>query len=170
MQLFLSCNRGRTQCINNILLKKIVSDIAPVLSDIFNQLIVTGIFPDIMKLAEVVPLFKAKDRALTENYRPISLLITISKILEKIVYKQTYSFLQKFGILYNSQYGFCLSHSCKNAITELVGHITKSRELGKHTVALFLDLSKAFDTLEHSVLLRKIRNLRYTRSPVGLVQ
>ena len=142
--------------INNTLLKKIASDISPVLADVFNQSISTGLFPDIRKLAEVVPLFKTKDRTLTENYRPISLLITISKILEKIVYKQTYSFLQKFGILYRSQYGFRSSHSCENTITELVGHITKSRELNKHTVALFLDLSKAFDTLEHSVLLRKL--------------
>ena len=84
--------------INNILLKKIASDILPVLADVFNQSISTGVFPDIMKLVEVVPLFKMKDRTLTENYRPISLLITLSKILEKIVYQQTYSFLQKFGI------------------------------------------------------------------------
>ena len=142
--------------INNTLLKKIACDISPVLANVFNQSISAGLFPDIMKLAEVVPLFKAKDKTLTENYRPISLLITISKILEKIVYKQTYQFLQKFGILYKSQYGFRSSHSCENAITELVGHITKSREVKKHTVALFLDLSKAFDTLEHSVLLRKL--------------
>ena len=109
-----------------------------------------------MKLAEVVPLFKSNDKTLTKNYRPISLLITISKILEKIVYKHTYSFLQENGLLYKSQYGFRSSHSCENAITELVGHVIKSQELGKHTAALFLDLSKAFDTLEHAVLLKKL--------------
>ena len=142
--------------INNILLKKLSKDISPILTDIFNLSIRTGIFPDIMKLAEVVPLFKAKERTYPENYRPISLLMTISKILEKIVYKQTYSFLQKYEILYKSQYGFRSSHSCENAITELVGHISKSKELNKYTVALFLDLSKAFDTLEHTVLLKKL--------------
>ena len=142
--------------IDNILLKKFQLEIAPVLADIFNQSISTGVFPDIMKLAEVVPLFKSNDRTLTENYCPISLLITISKILEKIVYRHTYTFLQKHGLLYDSQYGFQSAHSCENAITELVGQVIKAQEMGKHTAALFLDLSKAFDTLEHMVLLKKL--------------
>ena len=142
--------------LDNTLLKKIQVEIASVLADIFNQSLCTGVFPEIMKLAEVVPLFKSNERALTENYRPISLLITISKILEKVVYKQTYSFLQKHGLLYNSQYGFQSAHSCENAIAELVGHVIKSQELGKYTATLFLDLSKAFDTLEHRVLLKKL--------------
>ena len=142
--------------IDNVLLKQIAVEIAPILADIFNQSLLSGVFPDIMKLAEVVPLFKNKDRMVTSNYRPISLLITLSKILEKIVYKRTYSFLQKHRILYKSQYGFRSAHSCENAITELVGHVIKEQEMGKHTAALFLDLSKAFDTLEHKVLLKKL--------------
>ena len=142
--------------IDNILLKKIESEISPMLVKIFNQSLSNGVFPESMKLAEVVPLFKSNDKTLTENYRPISLLITLSKILEKIVYKRTYSFLQEQGLLYNSQYGFRSSHSCENAITELIGCIIKAQELGKYTAALFLDLSKAFDTLEHTVLLKKL--------------
>ena len=142
--------------IDNILLKKIELELSPKLTDMFNQSLSNGIFPDLMKIAEIVPLFKSKDKTLTENYRPISLLITISKILEKIVYKRTYSFLQKNNLLYKSQYGFRSSHSCENAITELIGQIIKAQEMNKYTAALFLDLSKAFDTLEHSVLLKKL--------------
>ena len=142
--------------IDNVLLKKIAVEIAPVLASIFNHSLLSGVFPDIMKLAEVVPLFKSKDRMVTANYCPISLLITLSKILEKIVYKRTYSFLQQHGLLYKSQYGFRSAHSCENAITELVGHVIKEQEMGKHTAVLFLDLSKAFDTLEHKVLLKKL--------------
>ena len=142
--------------IDNILLKKIELEISPKLANIFNQSISTGVFPDVMKLAEIVPLFKSKDKTLTENYRPISLLITISKILEKIVYKCTYSFLQQNNLLYKSQYGFRSSHLCENAITELIGHVIKAQEMDKYTAVLFLDLLKAFDTLEHSVLLKKL--------------
>ena len=75
-----------------------------------------GVFPEMMKLAEVVPLYKSKEQFLTSNYRQISLLITISKILEKIIYKRTYEFLDKNNQFYNSQYGFRSQHSCKNAI------------------------------------------------------
>ena len=90
------------------------------------------------------------------NYRPISLLITLSKILEKSIYKRTYSFLQISKQLYNSQYGFRMGHSCENTITELVSEILKGKETNKYTVALFLDLSKAFDSLQHSTLLEKM--------------
>ena len=115
-----------------------------------------GVFPEKMKLAEVVPLYKSKEKYLTNNYRPISLLITISKLLEKVIYKRTYSFLQASNQLYDSQYGFQEGHSCENAISELVGEILKNKENNKFTVSLFLDLSKAFDSLKHSTLLDKM--------------
>ena len=81
-----------------------------------------------MKYAEVVPLYKGKEKDLSVNYRPISLLVTISKILEKIVYMQTYDFLDTSGQLYSSQYGFRSKHSCENAISELIGQIVKGHE------------------------------------------
>ena len=85
-----------------------------------------GTFPEKMKLAEVVPLYKSKEKFLMNNYRPISLLITISKLLEKVIYKRTYSLLQQTNQLYESQYGFQQGHSCENAISELVGEILKN--------------------------------------------
>ena len=112
-----------------------------------------GIFPERMKDAEVIPLYKAKEKDLCKNYRPISLLLTISKILEKIMYKRMYNFLDINRQLYNSQYGFRSKHSCENAISELVGHIIKGHERKEHTAAIFLDLSKAFDMLDHQLLL-----------------
>ena len=90
------------------------------------------------------------------NYRPISLLITISKVLEKIVYIHVYKFSQDNKILYNSQYGFRSKHSCEQAILELIGNVIQAKDKGMHTAALFLDLSKAFDTLNHEVLLKKL--------------
>ena len=78
-----------------------------------------------MKKADIIPLFKSKDEHECTNYRPISLLLTISKLLEKIVYRRTYNFLETTGQLYNSQYGFRQGHSCENAVSELLADIIK---------------------------------------------
>ena len=109
--------------INNILLKKLCSSIASPLSKIFNLSISKGVFPEKMKRAETSPLYKGKETYYTNNYRPISLLLTISNILEKVIYKRTYKFLNQTNQFYNSQYGFRNSHSCKDAVCELVGEV-----------------------------------------------
>ena len=142
--------------IDNIILKSIKSVISEILASLFNESMLSGIFPEQMKLAEVVPLYKSKERYLTSNYRPISLLITLLKILEKVIYKRTYQFLNQSNQFYNSQYGFRSHHSCEHAIAELVGNILKNKENGKTTISLFLDLSKAFDSLQHKTLLKKL--------------
>ena len=114
--------------ISNVLLKKLNPTICTPLEIVFNKSLEEGSFPKDMKLANVVPLFKGKERYLVNNYRPISLLVTISKILEKVVYTRTYNFLCTTDQLYQSQYGFRKGHSCENAICELVGTIAKNRE------------------------------------------
>ena len=142
--------------ISNILLKKICPIITQPLVLIFNLSLIKGVFPSRMKLSEVIPLHKGKESYYTTNYRPISLLLTISKLLEKVVYKRTYKFLNKTNQFYSSQYGFRSSHSCEDAICELMGEVLKNRENAKFTAALYLDLSKAFDTLEPTVLYHKL--------------
>ena len=142
--------------IDNILLKKIGTEVSEPISLITNISLEMGIFPDLMKNALVVPLYKAKSKEVVGNYRPISLLLTISKLIEKVVYKQVYSYLTKTGQLHNSQYGFRSEHSCDHAIGELLGNIVKNMQLGKETITLMLDLSKAFDTLQHSVIFQKL--------------
>ena len=142
--------------ISNHLLKLICHSICKPLSIICNRSMNEGVFPTSMKLAEILPLYKKGDEHLVDNYRPISLLITISKVLEKVLYKRVYNFLDTTGQLYKSQYGFRSKHSCEHAVSELLGNILKGKEKNEHTIAIFLDLSKAFDTLEHSTLLRKL--------------
>ena len=142
--------------IYNKLLKLVGVEISKPLAIIFNESLSTGIFPDAMKMAEVIPLYKGKCRFEPGNYRLISLLLTISKILEKLIYKRTYAFLDSNNQIYHSQYGFRSKHSCENAIGDLVSQILKNQEQGKYTAALFLDLSKAFDTLNHELLLNKL--------------
>ena len=126
------------------------------LSIVFNQLLTLGKFPSLMKIAEIIPLYKGKDEDQVINYRPVLLLMTMSKVLEKLVYKKLYKFLDKHSIFYESQYGFRADHSCENAIMEMVGHIVQAHNDGVHSTGLYLDLLEAFDTLDHTLLLSKM--------------
>ena len=98
------------------------------LSVILNNSLTMGLVPNMAKLAKIIPIYKAKDKKNISNYRPISLLPAISKILEKVVHKNVYTFLEKNKVLYASQYGFRKNRSTVNAITELVCHITNAIE------------------------------------------
>ena len=142
--------------IDNVLLKAIKNKLVVPFCIIFNERLNQGIFPTYMKLAEVVPLFKSKDHREKSNYRPISLLLTLSKLLEKIVYKCVYTFLNTTNQLYSSQYGFRTGHSCNQGVCELVGEIAKNIQKNWTTVCVFLGISKVFDTLEHSTVFDKL--------------
>ena len=123
--------------VDNKILKEIKEYIVGPLCNIFNKSLETGIFPERMKTAKVVPLYKSKSKDLTTNYRPISLLITLSKLLEKIMYTRVYSFLSTNNQLYSSQYGFRKNHACEHAVGELIAKVTKGIEQGKLTAAIF---------------------------------
>ena len=142
--------------VSNILLKKLGKSLSYPLGIIFNQSIAPGCFPDMMKVAEIIPLYKGQEEDHMVNYRPVSLLITILKVLEKIIYSRLYKFLTKHNILYDSQYGFKSRHSCEDAILEMVSRLLQARNEDKHCAGIFLDLSKAFDTLDHHLLLCKM--------------
>ena len=142
--------------ISNILLKKLSSSLLCPLNIIFNQSIHKGEFPTQMKKAEIIPLYKGKEVDIVINYRPVSLLITISKVLEKLMYLRTSSFLEKHCIFYSSQYGFRANHSCEHAIMEMVGHVIQAQEEQLYSMGIYLDLSKAFNTLDHKLLLQKL--------------
>ena len=142
--------------ISNQMLKWLHPVITLPLCIILNKSLQEGHFQNRMKMAEIVPLHKGGDESLCNNYRPISLLLTLSKVLEKVVYVRTYNFLEKNNILFKSQYGFRNQYSCNDAISELVGEITENKERCMHTAGIFLDLSKVFDTLPHKILLNKL--------------
>ena len=146
--------------ISNTLLKDMGKSLSYPLGKIFNQSLTQGVFPDRMKLAEVIPLYKGKEHDLIINYRPISLLMTISKLLEKIVYKRVYAYLKLNGTLYEHQYGFRMKCSCEQAILDLTRSLLQACNANLNSAALFLDLSKAFDTLNHEVLLAKLERYR----------
>lgn len=152
--------KAKTSCgydnINMSLVKNVIDCIATPLAYIcklsFNQ----GMFPDKMKIARVMPLFKAGCRQELSNYRPVSVLPQFSKILEKLFNKRLLSYMDKYNILDGNQYGFRSNHSTSLALFDMVENITESIDQGNYTAGVFIDLKKAFDTINHNILLKKL--------------
>ena len=138
------------------MIKNISNDICSALSLIINQSLRSGIFPNNLKIAKVLPLFKKGNKYIFDNYRPISLLPCISKIFEKVVYNQLYDYFDKFKLFLSEQHGFRKKHSTETATLEFVGRILSSIESSGIAFSLFIDLSKAFDTIAHDVLVQKL--------------
>lgn len=136
------------QCVGN--------EISKPLAHIFNLTFTTGIIPEELKIALVTPIYKANEANIFTNYRPISVLTCFSKLLEKLMYKRLIKFVDKNKILSNQQYGFRKSRSTEFAIIEVIDKITKAIDQGKYTIGIFLDLSKAFDTINHEILIKKL--------------
>ncbi len=117
-----------------------------------------GIFPDILKIARVIPLYKSGDRNDITNYRPISLLPVLSKIFEKLIHSRLTSFLDKNNVLYRKQFGFRKRHSTIHALNTAITQVANSLDKGDTVFGIFIDFSKAFDTIRHDILLYKLEH------------
>ena len=153
--------KGKQSCdTNNIsmfLVKNVIDNIVKPLNIICNLSLKSGIFPDSMKVAKVLPIFKNDDPKCFSNYRPVSLLPQFSKILEKIFNNKLVKYLNKYNIICDSQYGFRQNHSTELAILEMVEKITDSIDKKRIPMGIFIDLKKAFDTIDHEILVNKLK-------------
>ena len=137
--------------VNIKILKSLISFLSTPLCNLINESLPTGIVPNKLKIAKITPLFNSGDPKAYNNYRPISILPCLSKIYEKVVYNRLIDFINKSKILSKCQYGFRSNHSTSLAVVDFLEKMTASIDDGYYSLGVFLDLSKAFDTINHEI-------------------
>ena len=140
------------------------------MSIIFNKSLETGVFPHLLKVATVITIHKGESKMIAANYRPISLLPIFGKMYEKIIFSRLISFVDKYQILFNRQYGFQKEKSTEYALIDIVDNIMNSLEKKESPCCVFLDFAKAFDTVNHKILLGKLHHYGIRGTALSLIE
>ena len=157
--MILSLNESKSVGTNGLptkILKLLKNEISVELIDIFQLSFSTGVFPSGLKIAKVIPIHKKESQLKCSNYRPISLLSNLDKILEKLMHNRIYTFLEKYKLTYRLQFGFRQHYSISCALLNLTDSIMKALAEGNVVCELFVNLEKAFDTVDHNIILKKL--------------
>ena len=149
---------GKASDIPIVLVKASRTIISKYLTVLYNSYIEQGIFPQALKVGRITPIHKKGNKELIENYRPVSTLPVFGKIFEKIIYKRLYKFFSSNDVISDAQFGFRKNHSTGHAIHYSVNIVKEALSNKKNVLGIFIDLSKAFDTLNHNILLKKLEN------------
>ena len=152
------------------LLKDSANVLAPVLTNIFNRSLASSTYPDIWKCGKVTALFKTGDRTDPNNYRPITVLPIVSKILEKAAHSQIYNYLQENKLLSSSQFGFRPKSSTEIALVNFTDSILENMDKGLITGVVSIDLTKAFDTVDHGILYTKLKVAGFADTSVDWIK
>ena len=140
------------------ILHLLANDICKPLTIIFNLSFDKGVYPDMLKIAKAIPIFKKDSKLVVSNYRPISLLSNINKILEKLMFKRVYTFLEENKCLYSLQFGFRTRYSTNQTLINITETIRAALDSGKVAGGVFVDFQKAFDTVNHEILIWKLNH------------
>src|SRR3989442_5333089 len=143
-------------CISSTLLKKCIDHVALPLLYICNLAFDIGTFPEQLKISKIVPVYKKGSKSLVSNYRPISITNPISKVFEKLIHARMVKYLDKYKLLYDYQCGFRKNHSTSYAVIDIVSMIQKELFHGNNVLGIFMDLQKAFDTVNFDILLKSL--------------
>ena len=141
------------------LIKQLNTELSPILCSLFNKSFNERVFPDCFKIAKVIPLHKKGNKNILDNFRPISLLPQFSKMYDKLFKKILLYFINKYTILNENQFGFRQNYSTEDTLHHLSETVCAELENNNNCAVLSIDLKKAFDTLDHNILINKLDNI-----------